>query len=316
MLRAPRRWLPSVLLTLGILAGIAVVLFGAPGEPGRASSSTVHELTVRIAYPADSGWQRMRVHMLLLETPGSDLAAQAARARDIALSHVPGAVALETGDATAQYVPLEFAWPGATADWVYDPSGKPAALNAELATNAIAEGAAAWTNAGGSGWLFTGGATGAGDATMCQGETDGQNTVTWGSYGTGAGLLAVTCVPDSANALLEFDMIFVTSNNWTVSDSNIQVDLQSVAAHEFGHALGLGHSADSGAVMYANYGAGALRRTLSPDDQAGVAALYGAAPTPTATTSLPPGVTPTPTVSPPPVEVMERRVVPGLSRAP
>ena len=51
--------------------------------------------------------------------------------------------------------------------------------------------------------------------------------------------------------------------------------IEDIAAHEFGHVLGLGHSASSDATMYystswCNTG----NRSLHPDDIAGVRALY------------------------------------------
>lgn len=49
-----------------------------------------------------------------------------------------------------------------------------------------------------------------------------------------------------------------------------------VAAHEFGHSLGLSHSTDPGALMYPNY---AFREpsnyTLPQDDINGIQAIYG-----------------------------------------
>jgi hypothetical protein len=52
-------------------------------------------------------------------------------------------------------------------------------------------------------------------------------------------------------------------------------DLASVVTHEAGHFLGLAHATDPRATMYASYkpGTSALR-TLSPDDVAGICALY------------------------------------------
>lgn len=54
------------------------------------------------------------------------------------------------------------------------------------------------------------------------------------------------------------------------------VDIQGVATHEYGHALGLDHSADPTATMYAALvEKGVPQRSLEADDIAGVQFLYG-----------------------------------------
>jgi predicted Zn-dependent protease len=45
-----------------------------------------------------------------------------------------------------------------------------------------------------------------------------------------------------------------------------QYDFQTVVTHELGHALGLGHSADSASVMYASLNTGVVNRSLSVAD--------------------------------------------------
>lgn len=53
-------------------------------------------------------------------------------------------------------------------------------------------------------------------------------------------------------------------------------DLQGVATHEYGHALGLGHSTTVGATMYPSAnGGGYAQRSIAADDVAGLQALYG-----------------------------------------
>ena len=52
-----------------------------------------------------------------------------------------------------------------------------------------------------------------------------------------------------------------------------QFDLFTVLLHEFGHSLGLGHSADPSSVMFSTYSG--ARRTLAADDIAGIQAIYG-----------------------------------------
>jgi len=58
--------------------------------------------------------------------------------------------------------------------------------------------------------------------------------------------------------------------SWVVSSGGY--DKETVFLHENGHVVGLGHSADSIAVMYAYYGG--VQQTLASDDIAGASALY------------------------------------------
>jgi hypothetical protein len=56
-----------------------------------------------------------------------------------------------------------------------------------------------------------------------------------------------------------------------------EVDLQGVAAHEYGHALGLDHSDVGGTTMWPSItGSGSAQRSIEEDDVAGVKAIYGA----------------------------------------
>ncbi|XP_044116543.1 neutrophil collagenase [Neovison vison] len=70
------------------------------------------------------------------------------------------------------------------------------------------------------------------------------------------------------------DAHFDEDEIWTMNSSSYNLFL--VAAHEFGHSLGLAHSTDPGALMYPNY---AFRDpstyTLPQDDINGIQAIYG-----------------------------------------
>ncbi|MBI5433635.1 MAG: matrixin family metalloprotease [Planctomycetes bacterium] len=95
--------------------------------------------------------------------------------------------------------------------------------------------------------------------------------------GSGGGVIAFCEAPSSDGWRIRF----YGGELWWGDPNKIQIplgkDLQGVATHELGHALGLNHSADSNATMYAVVTAGALHwRSLESDDAAGVQAIYGA----------------------------------------
>ena len=76
-------------------------------------------------------------------------------------------------------------------------------------------------------------------------------------------------------------MRFYTGWNWADGPGNIgfsQMDIQSVACHEYGHSLGLGHSSNNSATMAPSNGNGQTgARSINGDDIAGLQAIYGVA---------------------------------------
>ncbi len=98
-----------------------------------------------------------------------------------------------------------------------------------------------------------------------------------GNHGDGdafdgpGGVLAHATFPNPytrSSVYLHFD----DDERWLNSESR-DVDLKTVAIHEIGHALGLGHSRDPNAIMFASYQG--ADRTLGEDDIRGIQALYG-----------------------------------------
>jgi hypothetical protein len=78
---------------------------------------------------------------------------------------------------------------------------------------------------------------------------------------------------------------FDDDERWVDSETR-NVDLLTVAAHEIGHTLGLAHSSDPNALMFASYSG--PHRSLSEDDIAGVQSLYGVGSSPEPAPEAPP----------------------------
>ena len=74
------------------------------------------------------------------------------------------------------------------------------------------------------------------------------------------------------------DVHFDNGNLWSDGGGAGTIDFFTVALHELGHSLGLGHSTVSGSVMEAVYTG--VRRVLTADDIAGIQAIYSVVPVP------------------------------------
>lgn len=99
---------------------------------------------------------------------------------------------------------------------------------------------------------------------------DGLNVVSWGTgQGCSSGCLALTAlVLQAGQVIVEADVTF--NNAYTWSTNGTGYDTWSVAAHEFGHTLGIHHTElGSGPTMYAFYTSGTTHpRDLDSDDKA------------------------------------------------
>ena len=124
-------------------------------------------------------------------------------------------------------------------------------------------------------------------------DNDGLSVMGFEEHGDLDRTLAATgfTVDTITGAIVESDVFFNTAFPWSTTGAGNAFDLQSVATHEIGHFIGLGHSAlgetemqatggrrviAAGSVMFPiAFGRGVtLGRTLQPDDVAGVSVSY------------------------------------------
>ncbi|XP_044492417.1 metalloendoproteinase 2-MMP-like [Mangifera indica] len=92
------------------------------------------------------------------------------------------------------------------------------------------------------------------------------------------GTLAHSFSPPSGMFHLDGAENWVISGDVTTSTVSSAVDLESVAVHEIGHLLGLGHSSVEEAIMYPTISARTRKVELASDDVEGIQALYGSNP--------------------------------------
>ncbi|MEO8538614.1 MAG: matrixin family metalloprotease [bacterium] len=263
-------------VSLGLMAwgGAAYIYLGATSA--RADSGqNFHDVESVFIVPQNGEWYTVKIGFFMFDKGDGSFAGDADTARTEMLARFPGAVEVPPGSVAAQYVLSGFKWTTGAAAWGYNGSGAPAGV-AGTASSALQAAANTWGSQGAN-FHFTGGGASGADTGACGGGTDGVNTVGWGAQS--GSVLAVTCswYSNSGNpkSAVEFDMQIDPEWTWTTG-SPIQVDLQSVTLHEFGHALGLNHSAQGTAVMYASYSQGANKRTPAQDDIDGELAIYGA----------------------------------------
>jgi hypothetical protein len=113
--------------------------------------------------------------------------------------------------------------------------------------------------------------TGAGGGSYQQGDP-GMGDIRVGGYNFGASELAGTYYPPPANNFsIAGDIDFNTGKPW--NDNGQNYDLFTVAVHEMGHALGMGHSAVPSAVMFSYYNR--VKSALTTDDINGIRSIYG-----------------------------------------
>jgi hypothetical protein len=159
-------------------------------------------------------------------------------------------------------------------------------LPGATATVAVRAGAGVWTAQSGANFRFSYG----GNSTQPTTTNDGINLIVFRNEESpnGGGAIATTYTWYNSSGILDADIVF-----WDgafhfyagTSGCSGGFYIEDVAAHEFGHALGLGHTTVGGATMYPSISTcSSGARSLDADDIAGVVSIYPPAPS-----SSPPG---------------------------
>lgn len=115
------------------------------------------------------------------------------------------------------------------------------------------------------------------------GTLNGNNEALFGNIAS-PGAIAVTYTwgifsgPPSGRKLVEWDMVFDDADfDWSATGEASKMDFWNIAAHETGHAAGMGHPSDTCVeetmYRYANYGE-TKKRDLNIGDIAGIKTLY------------------------------------------
>lgn len=92
------------------------------------------------------------------------------------------------------------------------------------------------------------------------------------------GTLAHAFSPTSGRFHLDSEENWVVSGDISTSSVTSSIDLESVAVHEIGHLLGLGHSSEKDAIMYPTISSMTRKVELASDDIEGIQKLYGSNP--------------------------------------
>ena len=138
---------------------------------------------------------------------------------------------------------------------------------------ALAVGADAWAAQSHASFRFQY----AGTSAVTTNTYDGANVVMFRNASSGSAI-ATAYWWSSGSRIIDADIVFWDGAFTFFAGSTGCAGgfyIEDIAAHEFGHALGLGHSAVAGATMYPSVSSCAAgNRTLDADDIAGVEALY------------------------------------------
>ncbi len=197
----------------------------------------------------------------------------------MAVSLVLTLAAFDTPREALSFAHTGNSWAQATATYRVNPNFTDPTAGSSADQIAVLQRAASeWRSAGQVPFEFIYGGT---TTTQVVAPNDGVNAVFYLDQDGGGALATTTWSAWGNGDIAGFDIAFYDRDGamdfiWAQNPNAGQFDIESVGVHEFGHALGMGHSDVTTATMYASVAAGDIQnRTLHSDDIAGAQALYG-----------------------------------------
>ena len=196
---------------------------------------------------------------------------QIIRHRTLVITALVAMCVLTATRAPFAYVMYGWKWQNGQAEYYINPTNLDVTSSAAIA--AIQSGAAAWSNQTTAPFGFYYMGTTSGNTV----SNNGRNEVFFRNEANGAAI-ATTYHWSSGDTALDADVVFWDgAYKFFTGSSGCSGGfyIEDVATHEFGHALGLAHSAVTDATMVSGTAyCGTYKRSLAADDQAGAEAIY------------------------------------------
>ena len=175
-----------------------------------------------------------------------------------------------------QYGPRLLKWGDLPVDYVINPANS-GLLETEV-TSAISAAAGEWDEHADVD-IFGSYSTAFGDTTTYN-DQNFVNAISFGDYYSNPDIIGACMIwySPATKTIVEFDIIFETNYTWGVSGAEILMDLQNIATHELGHAVGLADIYETECAAVTMYGYSSYGETdkssLELPDITGIKQLY------------------------------------------